>query len=275
MKFKFLKLLNIIFTISRKIGWIIAPLVFLIGLYYSRAELSVLSGLHIFLLSFPYSVFLFGINDINDYDSDKINPRKKTFPITNDIKRFIIVVSVLTAVFLILISALTQNYENIILTTLLLLISYYYSSGPLRFKEIPFFDSFSNGLIFFLVFSAGYSYGGSAVDIPLKIYFVALCVMGIHGFGTVLDFEVDKKVGHNTFAVFFGKRVTLLFSMFTFLSAFYFADIGRNFINYYFLYCAIIVFITFVKPVHTVTLNCFKLIFAGFLLTSIIFLITY
>jgi len=99
--------------------------------------------------------------------------------------------------------------------------------------------------------------------------------MGIHGFGTVLDFEVDKKVGHNTFAVFFGKRVTLLFSMFTFLSAFYFADIGRNSINYYFLYCAIVVLITFVKPVHAVTLNCFKLIFAGFLLTSIIFLITY
>jgi len=237
--------------------------------------LSVLSGLHIFLLSFPYSVFLFGINDINDYESDKINPRKKPFLITNNIKRFILVVSVLTAVSLILISALTQNYENIILTTLLLLISYYYSSGPLRFKEIPFFDSFSNGLIFFLVFSAGYSYGDSAVDIPLKIYFVALSVMGIHAFGTVLDFEVDKKVGHNTFAVFFGKRVTLLFSMFTFLSAFYFADIGRNFINYYFLYCAIVVFITFVKPVHAVTLNCFKLIFAGFLLTSIIFLITY
>jgi len=145
-----------------------------------------------YILSFPYSVFLFGINDINDYDSDQINPRKKTFPITNAIKRFILVVSVLTAVFLILISALTQNYENIILTTLLLLISYYYSSGPLRFKEIPFFDSFSNGLIFFLVFSAGYSYGGSAVDIPLKIYFVALCVMGIHGFGTVLDFEARK-----------------------------------------------------------------------------------
>jgi len=231
--------------------------------------------LHIFLLSFPYSVFLFGINDINDYDSDKINPRKKPFSITNDIKRFILVVSVFTAVSLILISALTKNHDNIILTTLLLFISYYYSSGPLRFKEIPFFVSFSNGLIFFLVFSAGYSYGGSVADIPLKIYFVALCVMGIHGFGTVLDFEVDKKVGHNTFAVFFGKRVTLLFSMFTFLSAFYFADIGRNFINYYFLYCAIIVFITFVKPVYAVTLNCFKLIFAGFLLTSIIFLITY
>jgi 4-hydroxybenzoate polyprenyltransferase len=228
-----------------------------------------------FLLSFPYSVFLFGINDINDYESDKINPRKKTFPITNDIKRFILTVSVLTAVSLILISALTLNYENVLLTALLLLISYYYSSGPLRFKEIPFFDSFSNGLLFFLVFSAGYSYGGFVVDIPPKIYFVALCVMGIHGFGTVLDCEVDKKMGHNTFAVFFGKRFTLLFIMLTFLSAFYFADIRRNFINYYFIYCSILAFITFVKPVQRVALSCFKLIFAGFVFTSLIFLITY
>jgi len=65
------------------------------------------------LLSFPYAVFLFGISDINDYDSDKINPRKKSFSITNDIKRFILVVSVLTAVSLILISVLTLNYENV------------------------------------------------------------------------------------------------------------------------------------------------------------------
>ena len=226
-------------------------------------------------LSFPFAVFLFGINDINDYESDKINPRKKAYTITVGIKRFIVVLSVLTCASLLLISVLTLNYENIILTALLLLVSYYYSSGPLRFKEIPILDSLSNGLIFLLVFSTGYSYGGSTVDIPLKIYLVALCVMGIHAFGTVLDYSVDKKVGHNTFAVFFGKRFTLLLVLITFLSAFYFAGIGRNFINYYFIYCAILVFITFVKPAQRVALSCFKLVFAGFLLISLIFLITY
>jgi len=73
------------------------------------------------------------------------------------------------------------------------------------------------------------SYGGSVLDIPLKIYFVGLCVMGIHAFGTVLDYDVDKNVGHNTFAVFFGKRLTLLFSIFTFLSAFYFCRYWKKY----------------------------------------------
>ncbi|NIT12867.1 MAG: hypothetical protein GTN99_01055 [Candidatus Dadabacteria bacterium] len=184
-------------------------------------------------------------------------------------------VSIFSVCSLFITSLLTLNYENVIVTLALLFISYYYSSKPLRFKELPVLDSFSNGLIFFLVFSSGYSYGGSVIDIPIKIYFVAICVMGIHAFGTVLDYEVDKKVGHNTFAVFFGKRITLIFVIFTFVLAYFFAQIGRSYINYYFMYCAVLGVITFLKPVNRVALYCFRLIFAGFVFTTLIFLITY
>ena len=62
---------------SRPIGWIIAPLVFLVGLSYSGADLSFLPILQMLLLSFPYCLFVYGINDVYDYESDKLNPRKK------------------------------------------------------------------------------------------------------------------------------------------------------------------------------------------------------
>ena len=176
---------------------------------------------------------------------------------------------------MVLVSFITTNYENIIITFALLLVSYYYSSGSYRFKEIPVVDSFSNGLIFFLVFALGYSFGGSVLSIPLKIYYVALCVMGIHAFGTVLDYEVDKRVGHNTFAVFFGKRFTLLFVMATFICAYFFAGIGRKFINHYLLFCAVLSLIAFLNPVQRTAFHCFRLLFAGFIVTSIIFLATY
>ncbi|NIP39618.1 MAG: hypothetical protein GWO07_14970 [Candidatus Dadabacteria bacterium] len=248
---------------------------FLIGLIYSKSSPSVLSSIQILLFSFPYAIFLFGINDINDYESDKLNPRKKSYVITREVKRLIFLVSILTSVLLILTSVLTLNIQNIVLILLIILISYLYSSGPFRFKELPLLDSFSNGLLFFLVFVAGFSYGGSVADIPVKIYFVAFCVMGIHAFGTVLDYEVDRNVGHNTFAVYFGKRIPLFFCLIAFLSSFYFAGIGRSFINYYFLYCATLTLAALTRPVQKITLSCFKLIFAGFIVTSIVFLVTY
>lgn len=53
-----------------------APLVFIIGLYYSNANLSLTYLVQIVILSFPFSIILYGINDLYDYNSDKLNPRK-------------------------------------------------------------------------------------------------------------------------------------------------------------------------------------------------------
>jgi len=63
----------------------VAPLVFIIGLYYSSADLNLTSLIQIVLLSFPFSVILYGINDIYDYDSDKLNTRKKTLEFKEDV----------------------------------------------------------------------------------------------------------------------------------------------------------------------------------------------
>lgn len=68
---------KLLMKVSRPAGWIIAPLIFLIALFYSGASLSLLSIVQLILLSFPFCVFLYGINDIYDYESDKLNNRKK------------------------------------------------------------------------------------------------------------------------------------------------------------------------------------------------------
>jgi len=68
--------LILLVKVSRPLGWVVAPLVFNIGLYYSNANLSLTSLIQIVLPSFPFSIILYRINDIYDYDSDKLNPRK-------------------------------------------------------------------------------------------------------------------------------------------------------------------------------------------------------
>lgn len=261
--------------VSRPLGWIIAPLVFLIGLYYSKAELGLLPIIQIVLLSFPYSLLLFGINDIYDIESDKINPRKRSIEFHGGDARLIKIVSAAASSLLLMSSLFTYNLSNILCVVLILLLSYFYSIPPVRLKERPPIDSFSNGALFFLVFSMGWSFGNSVVDIPLKIYFVAFCVMGIHAFGTVMDYSFDRRAGHKTFAVVLGRRTASLFALFTFVSAYLFSGIGSNVINYYFIFAIALLLVSIVFTSQKTAVLLFKLIFAGFIITAVSFVAGY
>jgi 4-hydroxybenzoate polyprenyltransferase len=67
----------LLFKVSRPLGWIIGPLIFLMGFREANAVFSPIALAEIILLTFPFCVLLYGINDIYDYESDRINPRKK------------------------------------------------------------------------------------------------------------------------------------------------------------------------------------------------------
>ncbi|MER3447377.1 MAG: hypothetical protein C4291_11300 [Candidatus Dadabacteria bacterium] len=261
--------------ISRPPGWIAAPLVFLIGLFYSGARLSPLSVLQILLLSFPYCILLYGINDIYDYKSDTLNPRKKSIKLDPKYHFIVKRVSSIVALLLITGSLLTLNVSNILSTISLLFFSYYYSAPPLRFKERPPLDLFSNGVLFFIVFSIGWSFGRSVFDIPAKIYFVSGCVMGIHSFSTVMDYTIDKEVGDKTFAVILGKRAASVFALVPFILTLMFSKIGRASINYYVAFCTLLFLIASIFPSERLAFLLFKLIFIGFVVTALIFLVPY
>lgn len=270
-----MKNLILLLKVSRPLGWVVAPLVFIIGLYYSNAELSLISIIQILLLSFPFSVILYGINDIYDLDSDKLNPRKALIEFEESESCLIKRVSIFVSTLLIISSVATLNISNLISMILLVSIAYYYSAPPVRLKEIPPLDSISNGLLFFLAFSLGYSFGNDLWDIPLKIYFVAICVMGIHSFGAVMDYSVDKAAGQRTMAVVFGKRIASAFSFASFLSALLFANIGRPYINYYFAFCCMLFLISTLYPSEKLAAFLFKLVFVGFLVTALLFVAPY
>lgn len=261
--------------LSRPLGWIVAPLVFMIGIYYSNANQSSISIAQMLLLSFPLGIILYGINDIYDYDSDRLNPRKSTHNFSAKDKALIKRASLLVSALLVLSSIVTLDISNIISMLLLVAVSYYYSAPPIRLKEKPPLDSISNGLLFFLAFSLGYSFGDNLWNIPLKIYFVAICVMGIHSFGAVMDYSVDKAAGQRTIAVVFGKRLAAAFSCAAFLSALLFANIGRQYINYYFAFCGILFLISAIYPSERLASFLFKLVFVGFILTALLFVVPY
>ncbi len=273
--FSHIKSCTFLLTLSRPLGWIIAPLVFMLGLYFSGTGITFYSTLQILLLSLPYCVILFGINDIYDYDSDKQNPRKRPLILSVRDKELVKKFSLYISAALILSSVLTMNPQNVLGMILLLALSYSYSAPPVRLKERAPLDSISNGALFFVVFALGYSYGGDVWTIPFKIYLVAACVMGIHSFGTVMDYITDKKAGHKTFAVLFGKRTASAFALVVFVSAILFSNIETAVIIYYFIYCSVLFLISFIIPSEKLALLLFRLIFAGFFITAAVFILPY
>ncbi len=242
----------VLFQVSRPLGWLIAPLVFLLGLTAYGVLLTPHMIVQVVLLSFPYCILLYGTNDLYDYESDKLNPRKPArdseemesviFPL---IKKLALVVA-----FLLLVSALlTLNPTNIFAMSILLFFSYFYSAPPLRFKQWPPLDSISNGILYFYApVLLGASFSVTLVDIPIQVYFITACVMGIHSFSTIMDFTPDRMVGERTFATVYGKRVASFFTVVIFVIAYLFSGFQGMIVGYYLIFCAVLAVIITVVP---------------------------
>jgi 4-hydroxybenzoate polyprenyltransferase len=118
-----------------------------------------------------------------------------------------------STIFIILSALVNQRRDNIIATILLVLLGWQYSSPPLRLKEVPVFDSLSNGAIVFLAWFCGFSFSGlSLPDVPSSGIMLSLCTVGIHALGAVVDSEVDSEVGQTTIATALGKRAASIFA---------------------------------------------------------------
>lgn len=237
---------------SRPLGWLIAPLVLLLGLTAFGSPLSPFAILQLILLTFPYCVLLYGTNDIFDYEADKLNPRKRVpdspemethfFPLVKNLSLVVSIVIFASAV-------ITLNLTNIIAMILLLFFSYFYSAPPFRFKERPPLDSFSNGIIYFFApVLLGASFGATLLDIPIQAYFITACVMGIHSFSTVMDYSADKLAGDRTFAVVLRKRTASFFTVIVFTIAYFFSGFQGSVVGYFLIFCALLAGIITIIP---------------------------
>ena len=243
--------------------------------------------LQILLLSFPACIFYYGINDIYDYESDKINPRKgfiEGVKLEPQYHPYIKNVAFFVGSLLFLTSFLTLNITNILGMVLLVFLGYFYSAPPLRFKEKPPLDSFVNGIgYFFIPFLIGFSFSSSiSFNAGKDVLLIGVClitvfVMGFHSYSTIVDYSIDKKVGDKTFATVFSKRGASFFALLASILALFFANSSILFkpvTYYYFGFCSLLFFITFVFPSEKMARVFFGLLCFGFFLWPIIWLLT-
>jgi len=262
----------ILLKISRPPFWIVLPLVFCMGLAYGQRGLAdpsfrftPLIVLQMFLLSFPFCLFTFGLNDIHDQASDQINPRKmgiEGIRLETRDHRMVKIAAFFVGIVFLCVSAASANLANVYFAVTLLCLSYVYSTPPWRLKTRPPFDAVSAGILgFFAPFALGYSFVDDATALPLQAYYFTCCVMGFHAFSTIMDYDVDKRSGDRTFAVAYGKRAAALFPAAVSLCGLLFVRL--NYLKIFAMVGLILFIVTAVIPSERIARRFYRALFLG------------
>jgi 4-hydroxybenzoate polyprenyltransferase len=263
--------------LSRPGTWLIAPTAYMLGLFASGNPGSLFSFFQMLILSFPMSLFIYGINDIYDIETDRINKRKTDkfiFGISTrqEEVEWIKKVSIIAGLFVFASSLLSFNIIYISITLLFLLVIYSYSAPPIRIKSIPIVDSLTNAIYAFGPFAMAYSLVGGLGFLQIQFILFSLIFSALHAIGAIMDMNEDKKAGIKTFATEYGARIPALFASFAFLInipfAFNLMKSASFFVSMYFLLFAYVAFKPTVRNAIRVSKIGMILFFVWFITAS-------
>ena len=212
-----------VLQVSRPVSWFNTAFGFAAGAFVAGGSLRAprnLLGLLYFTL--PYNLTLYGINDIGDYPSDRLNPRKNSIeggilpPETH--RPILALIAALSAPTLPALLAGGDRRANAVLG-FLLATTIAYSAPPLRLKEVAGVDSFISATHYVTPFVYGLALN-RAERYPAReiAAFVAWC-MASQSFGAIQDVEFDRAVGSGSIATAIGARATTLLATALYLLA--------------------------------------------------------
>jgi len=223
-------ILPYIIRVSRPRFW-----VYLAGTYWTGVAAGVAAGItdinsytnywiYILLLFFliPANIFLYGINDYFDQDTDAINTKKgdKEVKISEYYKTVLKPILIISGLISLLLIVSAPSVVIAILLSLFFFLSVFYSAPPLRFKQYPFIDFLSNSL-YIIPGIIGYTLVTNTLPSLVSIGVLCCWAFSMHLFSAIVDIIPDKKAGIHTTAVVLGKQTSLvLCCIFWFIFAF-------------------------------------------------------
>lgn len=205
--------LSFLFKVSRFRFWIYTGGTYIIGYALGFTALPDFFRpdyyLYLFYFFIPSNIFIYGVNDYWDEETDTLNPKKeeKEYRLTKaDRKNLLNAIYLITGLSLILM--VLQDLPEKIIFSIFLLLSYFYSAKPIRFKDKPFLDFSSNYLY---VMPGIFSYYMISNSIPslLIILGAYFHTSAMHIFSAIPDIKYDKTAGITTTPVFIGERASL------------------------------------------------------------------
>lgn len=217
-------MLKRIFLFSRPRFWMYCLGSFLIGLGAVGSLTDIVTNdpmIAFWLLYFtlPANLFVYGVNDLADSDTDVNNPKKEGYEIKfKDQDKKYLIVSILFLNIIFLPFIFSRPNQEIFLWVLFILGNIFYSLKPFRLKAVPFVDSISNGFICAFMGILGYiSAGGNNLSY-IAVVAGFLWSAAMHAFSAIPDIESDKNAGLKTVATVLGKNKTLYFVLYIYLT---------------------------------------------------------
>lgn len=212
-----MKLATKLFWSSRPISWVNTAFPFAAAYYFSTGLLDwvLVVGTLFFLI--PYNLLMYGVNDVFDYESDLRNPRKGGIEGALLDPKFhrptLILAFALSAPFALVLSSINLLGTLVLWLTLFLVVAY--SIKGLRFKEIPFLDSFTSAAHFVGPMLVGLALANQPLSQPITLGILAFVFWGMasHAFGAVQDVKADREANIASIATRLGARNTVRFSL--------------------------------------------------------------
>lgn len=226
-----------VLKISRPRFWLYEAATFgLVGTVGALQGLSFFSDWRywVFALYFliPANILIYGINDIFDYETDKINPKKgdnsyeALVPPERQraLWRWIIWTNIPFFFFLLFFSLSTPLLLSFFA---FVFFASFYSAKPIRAKAKPVLDSlFSAGHYIatgvFGYYLAGLSAQAGGVDFPTIGVIAGMCwAIAMHAYSAVPDIKADFEAGLHTIAIMIGAQRTIALCWFLYVLAAY------------------------------------------------------
>jgi lycopene elongase/hydratase (dihydrobisanhydrobacterioruberin-forming) len=207
--------LKTLVVISRPRFWLYLVGPFILGYALGAREhtqfLSAQFWLYLGYFLFPANLFLYGVNDLADTDTDQFNAKKNGYEHGLKIAQHrplqrvtvgCVIVTCLAAFF-------TSNVVSASLLFLFLLLSFAYSCPPFRWKASPFIDSASN-ILYILPGIFAYHLMTGILPPFYIVITLGFWTAAMHLFSAVPDIEADKLAGLRTTAVVLGEQKSLM-----------------------------------------------------------------
>jgi len=223
-------------SISRPRFWLYVLGTFMLGMVaagklfdHDLFTITVLFGLAIFF-SLPSNLFIYGVNDMFDYDTDRHNQKKIAYekllrPEERKYLRWWIVCLILPFIPL----GWYLDARTLLSLGIFMFTGYFYSALPIRAKARPPLDVLFSSVIYVSPSLVGYfAAGGKAIDVLLLLGGL-LWAMAMQTYSAVPDIEADQKAGVSTLATKLGRVPSLYFCLFSYLTA---AFIGSFYVGF-------------------------------------------
>lgn len=207
---------------SRPISWVNTAYPFAAGYLVASGGISAFWLISTLYFLIPYNLLMYGINDVFDYESDLLNPRKGGIEgavTARSLHRTIVWSALLTGLpFLIYMILQTSLAANLWLAFVLFMVVAY-SAPKLRFKERPFLDSVTSSTHFVGPLVYGLIVVGWHMSFMPFVGAFFLWGMASHAFGAVQDISADRKGKIASIGTVLGAAWTTRFALALYLIA--------------------------------------------------------